>query len=364
LDGDPDQRLAFIKKGTCDLTVDGACGFEAWQLRAADEAIAPTLKLYSVAKDKGVTVFFITGRCDAGHMREATKANLKSAGYGVVDDANLIMRSKESCETKLDSVVAFKAPARGEIEKQGYKIIANVGDQWSRPEWRVLGAEFQGTKPVLFHKVAYRLQGSPCMNPIGGPPTTHRLPLVVVFLFSRCRSRGRHGPCVDRYAFVVELKVNGSLEPAKEHPITHFLDLEALAVRDLAHLNKGEILVLGGPVGEASGPFGLFRWQPSKSPCPCALPTIGRSIPPMRNRKAFHCSNGTDETASSCSTTAPTRASASTAARIRPIGFPSPRGTLKRNLPWGTTAGSCMSLCGGKCRRAISHASARCRSHG
>ncbi|HEV3241978.1 MAG TPA: HAD family acid phosphatase [Methyloceanibacter sp.] len=104
---------AFIKKGTCDLTIDGACGLEAWQLRASDEVIAPTLKLYGVAKDKGVDVFFITGRCDSGHMREATKANLKSAGYGVVEDGNLIMRSKESCDTKLDTVVAFKGPARG-----------------------------------------------------------------------------------------------------------------------------------------------------------------------------------------------------------------------------------------------------------
>ena len=143
---------AFIKKGTCDLTVDGACGFEAWQLRAADEAIVPTLKLYSVAKDKGVTVFFITGRCDAGHMREATKANLKSAGYGVVDDANLIMRSKESCETKLDSVVAFKAPARGEIEKQGYKIIANVGDQWSDLNGGFSEQNFKVPNPFYFIK--------------------------------------------------------------------------------------------------------------------------------------------------------------------------------------------------------------------
>jgi hypothetical protein len=35
----------------------------------------------------------------------------------VVEDGELIMRSKESCDTKLDTVVAFKGPARGEIEK-------------------------------------------------------------------------------------------------------------------------------------------------------------------------------------------------------------------------------------------------------
>jgi predicted secreted acid phosphatase len=143
---------AFIKKGTCDLTIDGACGLEAWQLYAKDEAIGPTLKLYSLTKDKGVEVFFITGRCDTGHMREATKANLKSAGYGLVDDCKLIMRSQESCDTKLDTVVAFKEPARGEIEKQGYKIIANVGDQWSDLNGGLSEQNFKVPNPFYFIK--------------------------------------------------------------------------------------------------------------------------------------------------------------------------------------------------------------------
>jgi len=143
---------AFIKKGACDLTIDGACGLEAWQLYAKDEAIGPTLKLYGLAKDKGVEIFFITSRCDTGHMREATKANLKSAGYGVVDEGKLIMRSKESCDTKLDSVVAFKGPARGEIEKQGYKIIANVGDQWSDLNGGFSEQNFKVPNPFYFIK--------------------------------------------------------------------------------------------------------------------------------------------------------------------------------------------------------------------
>src|SRR5262249_57728329 len=75
----------------------------------------------------------------------------------------------------------------------------------------------------------------------------------------------------------------GSLEPAKEHPITHFLDLEALAVRDLVHLNKGEILVLGGPVGKASGPFGLFRLATEQKPLPLRT-THNRPIDPANEK--------------------------------------------------------------------------------
>jgi len=47
--------------------------------------------------------------------------------------------------------------------------------------------------------------------------------------------------------------------------VTHFLNLEGLAVRDLAHFDRHEILVLAGPVGEAPGPFALFRWRPRHS---------------------------------------------------------------------------------------------------
>ena len=118
----------FIRKGPCDLTIDGACGFEAWQLDAKDEVIAPTLKLFNLAKTKDIKVFFITGRCEIAHMRDATKANLKVAGYGDVDDDHLRMRP-EACP-HIDTVVPFKAGERTKLEEH-FKIIANVGDQWS-----------------------------------------------------------------------------------------------------------------------------------------------------------------------------------------------------------------------------------------
>lgn len=85
-------------------------------------------------------------------MREATKANLASAGCGAVEDGGLIMRSKENCNTKLDTVVAFKGPARGEIEKQGYKIIANVGDQSSDLNGGFSGQNFNVPNPFYFIK--------------------------------------------------------------------------------------------------------------------------------------------------------------------------------------------------------------------
>ncbi len=95
-------------------------------------------------------MFFITGRCDVGPMREATVANLKAAGYD--GWAELVLRPAESCAKKLDSVVEFKGPARGDIEKQGYKIIANVGDQWSDLNGGFSEQTFKVPNPYYFIK--------------------------------------------------------------------------------------------------------------------------------------------------------------------------------------------------------------------
>jgi predicted secreted acid phosphatase len=139
---------ALLPDGPCDLTIAGTCGWRAWQYHAKDEAIAPTLKLFNTAKAKGVAVFFITGRCEIGPAREATEANLEAAGYD--GWADLIMRPKDC--PKLDTVVEFKASARVTIEAQGYKIIANVGDQWSDLNGGHSEQNFKVPNPFYFIK--------------------------------------------------------------------------------------------------------------------------------------------------------------------------------------------------------------------
>ncbi len=143
--------FGFIREGPCDLSIDGPCGWGAWQLHAQDEVITPTLKLFNLAKEEHVAVFFITGRCDIGHAREATEANLRAAGYDGWTD--VIMRSKESCATKLDTVVDYKAPERRKIEvERGYRIIANVGDQWSDLNGGFAEQSFKVPNPFYFIK--------------------------------------------------------------------------------------------------------------------------------------------------------------------------------------------------------------------
>jgi predicted secreted acid phosphatase len=86
-------------------------------------AIAPTLELFNLAKKNGVAVFFITGRGEA--VRQPTTENLQAQGYSGWDGLTL-----KPAGTTL-TTVAYKSGARAAIEQQGYRIIANVGDQYS-----------------------------------------------------------------------------------------------------------------------------------------------------------------------------------------------------------------------------------------
>lgn len=98
--------------------------WNAWAESEKAPAIPGTLKLAQSAQRLGVAVFFITGR--AGTLRTVTAKNLTAAGY--VAWAGLTLRSQLELH---EATIAYKSAARARIAQQGYKIILNVGDQWS-----------------------------------------------------------------------------------------------------------------------------------------------------------------------------------------------------------------------------------------
>ena len=108
--------------GPCTTLPQGPCGWRAWDLRASSTVIAPTMEVFTAARDRGAAIFFITGRDES--QRAATEANLRAIGYS--EYAGLIM---EPVGAHYASASDFKAPRRAELEAQGYTIIANVGDQ-------------------------------------------------------------------------------------------------------------------------------------------------------------------------------------------------------------------------------------------
>jgi acid phosphatase len=98
--------------------------FDAWEDSAEATAIPGTLRLYQEAQKLGVTVFFITGRGEA--HRAATEQNLKSQGY--TNFAGLTLRAPTQAK---ESTIEYKSGARKTIVDAGYRIILNVGDQFS-----------------------------------------------------------------------------------------------------------------------------------------------------------------------------------------------------------------------------------------
>jgi acid phosphatase len=99
--------------------------FNAWvESPEASMAVPGTLRLFEHAREAGVAVFFITGR--PGEQREATARNLQAAGYK--NWAGLRLRVGD--EKKMPTV-EYKSSERRKIVEAGYRIVMNMGDQWS-----------------------------------------------------------------------------------------------------------------------------------------------------------------------------------------------------------------------------------------
>jgi acid phosphatase len=98
--------------------------FDAWVETAKAPAIPGTLRLFKEAQRLGVSAFFITGRAES--ERAATELNLHSRGFQ--DWRELVLRQPTQASA---TAQAYKSAARAAIQSEGYKIVLNVGDQWS-----------------------------------------------------------------------------------------------------------------------------------------------------------------------------------------------------------------------------------------
>lgn len=98
--------------------------FNAWIGSAQAPAIPGTLRLYNEAQKLGISVFFLTGRPES--QRAATESNLRLQGF--MHWQQLIMRSPKGKGT---TALVYKSAERAKIVAEGYRIVLNVGDQWS-----------------------------------------------------------------------------------------------------------------------------------------------------------------------------------------------------------------------------------------
>lgn len=110
--------------------------FNTWVISPeASVAIPGGLRLFHLARQNGIAVFFITGRPgvpdyaanpNAADQTAATARNLEAAGYH--GWTGLLLRN--GIENGM-ATIAYKSSERGKIVAQGYRIILSVGDQWS-----------------------------------------------------------------------------------------------------------------------------------------------------------------------------------------------------------------------------------------
>lgn len=95
-------------------------------LSESDPPLQPTLDLYRLARQNGYQVFFITGRSDTPENRRITEENLRKAGY-----SNWKALYLKPVTYNQPSVVPYKSGVRKKITESGFRIVLNVGDQYS-----------------------------------------------------------------------------------------------------------------------------------------------------------------------------------------------------------------------------------------
>jgi len=115
--------------GFCELRSEDygflIAAFNKWVV--TPEAAVPilgTLRLFNKARAAGLDVFFITGRAD--NLREATVENLERAGFKGWKGLALRVGPQQQMPT-----VKYKSQERQKIVDAGYRIVLNMGDQWS-----------------------------------------------------------------------------------------------------------------------------------------------------------------------------------------------------------------------------------------
>ncbi|MCX7871277.1 MAG: HAD family acid phosphatase [bacterium] len=117
-----------------------------WVKQAKAQPIKPTLELYKYIKSLNIKTFFITGRNQLNENlnEDPTIINLKKAGYYLWEKVYF-----KPTNTKI-STIEYKTNCRKDIESKGYKIILNIGDQYSDLEGGYSEAIFKLPNPMYY----------------------------------------------------------------------------------------------------------------------------------------------------------------------------------------------------------------------
>jgi predicted secreted acid phosphatase len=88
-------------------------------------AIRPARTMVREARRRNVAVFFVTAAPE--NLVMLRRQNLREAGFR----GTFTIIGRPTTDTNTETVVPFKSGARRSIERRGYRILVNVGDQRS-----------------------------------------------------------------------------------------------------------------------------------------------------------------------------------------------------------------------------------------
>ncbi|KAL3511726.1 hypothetical protein ACH5RR_024443 [Cinchona calisaya] len=97
--------------------------FNAWVAEGEAPAIPAVLRLYKTLLSLGIKPVFLSGT--KAVYRQIRISNLKKVGYKNWE--KLILKG----ESDHGSAVVYKSNKRTELVEAGYRIVGNIGDQWS-----------------------------------------------------------------------------------------------------------------------------------------------------------------------------------------------------------------------------------------
>lgn len=108
--------------------------WDTWTKEGDAEVIPATLEFYKWLKEKGVKVYFYTGRYQFGNtlQEDATVKNLKREGY--LNPAGVIFRPQTKASKSDHGAkkhVDFKSAFRCGLSEKGSTLLLTLGDQWS-----------------------------------------------------------------------------------------------------------------------------------------------------------------------------------------------------------------------------------------
>ncbi|KAJ4718011.1 acid phosphatase 1-like [Melia azedarach] len=118
------SHLFFIAQYGFGTEPLNGTAFLEWLEKGEAPALPESLKLYRRLLNLGIKTVFLTGRAE--FMRNSTESNLKLVGYDTWEKV-LLRNSSELNQTQVE----YKSIKRTELVESGYRIVGNIGDQWS-----------------------------------------------------------------------------------------------------------------------------------------------------------------------------------------------------------------------------------------